>query len=184
MEQLEKLPKGKSCSDCKWSDKCKVQFGNEDSNDYCQFAPSRFAAKIPEPLRTAAQNTRLFVLLNQLSWIHYREDLALQYSEGRTKKTSQLTIKECDALIRRLQDEINLNIPESQKKMLSKFFAICHDLGWEVGGGKLDYARINNWLLKYSYLKKGINDYKASELPKLLHQIEKLVANGKEEKDN
>ena len=70
MEQLEKLPKGKSCSDCKWSDKCKVQFGNEDSNDYCQFAPSRFVAKIPEQLRTKEKNTRLFGLLKNLNWNH------------------------------------------------------------------------------------------------------------------
>lgn len=135
-----------------------------------------------ENIRTKEQNTRLFGLLAHLGWIHYREDLALQYSNGRTKKTSQLTSAECAALIERLQNEADLRVSPAQKKMLSKFFSICHQLGWQTDGEQLDYARIDNWLRKYSYLKKGINDYTDNELPKLISQIEKLLANEQEKK--
>jgi Zn-dependent M32 family carboxypeptidase len=128
-----------------------------------------------EQLRTKEQHKRLFGLLKHLGWLHYREDLALQYSDGRSKKTSGLTNKECEALIQRLQHEVDIRVPESKKKMLSKFFAYCHRLGWETAQDKPDYQRINNWLLKYSYLKKGINDYTVEELPKLLNQITKLL---------
>lgn len=135
-----------------------------------------------EQLRTKQQNTQLYGLLTHLCWTHYREDLALQYSGGRTAKTSELTISECNALIQKLQEEAATRVPESKKKMLSKFFSICHRLGWETESGKLDYTRIDNWLKKYSIQKKGINDYSTSELPKLLSQIEKLLPYGKEEK--
>lgn len=136
-----------------------------------------------EQLRTDEQHKRLFGLLKHLGWIHYREDLALQYSNGRTKKTSQLTQFECAALIERLQNEADLRVPPKQKKMLSKFFAICHKLGWQTDGEQLDYTRIDNWLRKYSYLKKGINDYEEDELPKLISQIENLLPHEQENKE-
>ena len=46
---MQKLPNQNKCINCKWSEKCKKLFGNDDSNDYCQFTPSRFdEEKLPK----------------------------------------------------------------------------------------------------------------------------------------
>lgn len=132
-----------------------------------------------EQLRTKDQNRQLFALLSKLNWTHLREALAFQYSNGRTTSTSKLTQGECKALIMRLQEEVRNKIPESQKKMFRKFFSVCHQLSWTTEDGQLDYKRIDNWLKKYSYKKKGINDYRKEELPKLITQIQKLLPNEK-----
>lgn len=124
--------------------------------------------------RTAEQHKVLFGLLHRLNWLHYRQDLAIQYSNGRTESTKELYFKECQTLINYLKIEVNKpqgsKEPTQLEKMRKKFFYYCHELKWKKKG-KLDYERINNWLLKFSYLKKPLNNYKN----KLLQQIENVL---------
>lgn len=129
-----------------------------------------------EQLRTKSQSKRLFGLLKRLNWIDQRAVLAYQYSGGRTESTGQLTKYECQKLITKLQAEVNKTKPSSNQKtkMLRKFFKICYQLEWTTDEGKLDYQRIDNWLKKYSYLKKGIDEYKYEELADLITQIQQL----------
>ena len=128
--------------------------------------------------RTKNQHKVLFGLLSKLNWIHQRSSLALQFSDNRTDSTSKLYEHECDYLIEFLKTEINKTKEEAEltKKELyqRKFFYYCHELGWKKNG-KLDYLRINAWLLKYSYLKKPLKQYEEQQLPKLLQQIEKVL---------
>lgn len=128
--------------------------------------------------RTPQQHKVLFGLLNKLNWIDQRSSLAYSFSDGRTGKTSKLYEAECDLLIVFLQQEINKSKEEAEQTkkelMLRKFFYYCHELNWK-NNGRLDYGRINYWLLKYGYLKKGLKKYTATELPKLLQQIEKVL---------
>lgn len=135
--------------------------------------------------RTKNQHKVLFGLLSKLNWIDYRQELALQYSNDRTDKTSKLFITECDLLIEFLKNEINKNKEDAEltkkEAMLRKFFFYCHELGWKKNG-KLDYQRINYWLIKFSYLKKPLKEYNESELTKLLQQVEKFVEKRKEPK--
>jgi hypothetical protein len=130
--------------------------------------------------RTKEQHNRLFGLLTKLHWLHHRKDLAYQYSEGRTDSTANLSVQECDALMDMLQKEVDkTEAPKEQTKldkMRKKFFYYCHELGWKENG-KLNYERINNWLLKFGYLKKLLNDYTEKELFTLLQQIEKVHKN-------
>lgn len=135
--------------------------------------------------RTKNQHKVLFGLLNKLNWIHQRASLALQFSDNRTDSTSKLYEYECDYLIEFLKTEINKTKEEAEltkKELLQrKFFFYCHELGWKKNG-KLDYARINNWLLKFSYLKKPLKDYEEQELYKLLQQVEKVLEGKKKPK--
>lgn len=128
--------------------------------------------------RTKNQHKILFGLLHKLNWIHQRGALALQFTENRTNSTSKIYEDECDLLIEFLKGEINKHKDEAEltkKELLQrKFFYYCHELGWKKNG-KLDYVRINNWLLKYSYLKKPLKQYEESELSKLLQQVEKVL---------
>jgi hypothetical protein len=66
-------------------------------------------------------------------------------------------------------------VPEGVLKMRRRFFAVCHELGWKLENGKLDYKRINGWLLQYGVHKKKLNAYTAKELPELISQIDALL---------
>lgn len=135
-----------------------------------------------EQLRTIGQNKRLFGLLQELGLTDQRAELALQYSNKRTERTSQLYYSECAELIKDLEgsqeqeEDVRFVDAEGEaaKNMRRKFFAICHELKWKKNG-KLDYDRINAWLLKYGYLHQKINDYEYDELPELISQIEKVL---------
>lgn len=132
-----------------------------------------------QSLRTKSQNTQLFALLNTLKITHLRNDLAMQYSNGRTSSTKKLYESECEELIGKLskmvEEQGRQQTPRAILKMRRRFFAVCHELGWELSNGKLDYARINRWLLRYGVHKKSINAYTAKELPELISQIDALL---------
>jgi tRNA U34 5-carboxymethylaminomethyl modifying GTPase MnmE/TrmE len=60
--------------------------------------------KILNNPRTASQNKRLYFLLNHLNiGADIKADLALQYSNNRTGKTSELQYIECQSLINNLE---------------------------------------------------------------------------------
>jgi hypothetical protein len=128
--------------------------------------------------RTAAQSKHLFAVLKLLGLMHYRDALALEFSEGRTSSTKLLTKSECSELISKLQEQVprteNFKKPKPSKAR-RKFFALFHNLGWELENGKLDYRRINNWCLKYGSPKKGLKDILEEELPGLITQLEKIL---------
>jgi hypothetical protein len=129
-------------------------------------------------LRTNEQHKRLFGLLAKLNWMEYRYDLASSFSNQRTDSTSKLSIEECDAMITMLQNEVKkYEVPQEPtklNKMRGKFFHYCHELNWKKNG-KLDDERITNWLLKYGYMKKPLNDYTEKQMYRLLQQIEKVL---------
>lgn len=131
-----------------------------------------------EKIRTNTQHKTLFGLLHKLNQIHLRGDLAFSFSGGRVSSTSKLFESECKALINHLREEIKKAEPEQPRtkldKMIGKFFYYCHELNWKKGR-KLDYPKINNWLLESSYLKKLLDEYSEQEMPKLLLQIERLL---------
>ena len=136
--------------------------------------------------RTLNQHKVLFGLLNKLKWIKHRKDLAAQFSSDRTESTKKLYENECDLLIEYLKTEISKGKEEAEltkKELLQrKFFFYCHELGWKRNG-KLDYVRINNWLLKYGYLKKPLKQYEEQEMSKLLQQVEKVLERKKKPKE-
>ena len=85
-----------------------------------------------------------------------------------------MSITECQALIDHLAKVATDTNADRANVMRRKAFAIAHELGWEDAQGKVDRARFDAWMLKYSYLHKGINQYTHNELPKLLTQLEQL----------
>lgn len=60
-------------------------------------------------IRTSRQNKILHGLLAQLGLYEQKNELALQYSNGRTDKTAELSVDECQALISQLQMDLKGN---------------------------------------------------------------------------
>src|SRR5688500_9418126 len=102
-------------------------------------------------LRTASQNSRMFGLFSRLGIEKEdREALALQYSLGRTDRTSELTFDEARALISDL--EVNRggeSKAEKEDKMRKRIISMAHEMGWELENGRADMKRIQDWTLKF-----------------------------------
>jgi len=106
-----------------------------------------------------------------------RKEIVRSVCNGRTERLSELDpieLHELNEHLKRLSaapadlDELKI------KRQRRKFFSICHLLNWEHNDGKLNYETINNWLIKFGYLHKPLNDYSLKELPQLITQIESI----------
>lgn len=125
-------------------------------------------------IRTATQNARLHFLTGQLNIDkEMKEDLVYQFTNGRETSSAKMDIRECQALINHL-GSLNKENSDKGDKMRKKILSIVHELGWETPTGKIDWKRLNDYLNKYGYLHKHLNDYQYHELPKLVTQFENL----------
>jgi hypothetical protein len=131
-------------------------------------------------LRTPKQNARLHQLLTKLNIdAELKQEMVYTFTDGRTKSSKELEYREATNLIKHLErsaDQVKVpyNAPDkTADRMRKKFLSVCHNLGWVTSSG-LDWKHINDWLLKYGYLHKSLNNYTTAELPGLITQIEKL----------
>ena len=140
--------------------------------------------------RTPEQSRNLHRLIRKLNIDkEVKEELVYEYSEGRTSSSTGLKIYEADKLIehlKKLERELDLKTQANkvsglpsydtpENKQRRKIFAICHEMRWTYTEGKVDKKRLNEWMLKYSYLHKPLNKYELLELPKLITQFEELL---------
>ncbi len=126
-------------------------------------------------VRTAQQNSRLHLLLGKLNVEkETKEDLVYQFTSGRETSSSKLEFKECQALIDHL-GRLTKQTFDSGDKMRKKILSVVHELGWETPSGKIDWKSLNEYLLKFGYLHKTLNDYEYKELPTLVTQFENLL---------
>ena len=108
-----------------------------------------------------------------------KQAMVSSFSEGRCTSSTQLTMDEARAMIQYLKG--CQATPEANNKagrMIGKIFYYAHEMGWtkKNSSGKLvaDGKRVDEWMKKYSYLKKAINRYSYEELPKLVSQFEQV----------
>jgi len=132
------------------------------------------------------QNKQLHAILGKLKIDkETKEDLVYQFTSNRTKSSREMLMQECQNLINYLnalqKGSTQLKARDSGKvydacnQMRRKILSICHELQWENAEGKIDWTRLNNYLNKYGYLHKPLNDYTYDELPKLVTQFENLL---------
>lgn len=104
-----------------------------------------------------------------------RANIVLGATNGRTDSTSALTWHEADDLIRALRKQV----ADKGDVMRKKVIAILRSYGMirlTSQGVRADMPRIYEWVLKYGYLHKPLNDYTVKELPALVSQAEKLLS--------
>lgn len=68
---------------------------------------------------------------------------------------------------------------QGMHKMKGKIFYYCYEMGWTIFNEKkgrpvVDFKRLENWMLNFSYLKKKLDRYTYKELPKLVSQFESV----------
>jgi hypothetical protein len=121
----------------------------------------------------------LHLLLNRLNMmsVEDKEAFAWQYSNGRTYRTSELTLTEYKQLIKDLQALFSKQ--DTSNTMRRKMISHAHEMSWTVGvDGKIkaDMKRLNNWCVKFGYLHKPLNEYTMQELPTLLTQFDRVYS--------
>lgn len=129
-------------------------------------------------LRTNSQNKRLYALLTQLNLLQMKANLALQFSYNRTSETSQLTVKECNELIKHLEKNNPNLVDKSVSKIKIKRGKVLHlalASGFKNTKGDVDYKRFNAFMLTKSVYKKQLIDYNLSELNELITQFEQIA---------
>lgn len=103
----------------------------------------------------------------------YKQNLVIEYSNGRCTSTTDLYYQEANMIIDAL-NKVTGKTEEDIKadRMRKKIIGIARSAGWEVDG-KADMNRINAWCKARGYIKKGLNDFTYKELPALVTQFEK-----------
>jgi hypothetical protein len=128
---------------------------------------------------------KLYKLLNDSGSFSDRHEIVLEYTGGRTENSSEMTTEEVLALIRDLekfQKDRGAPLNDFQKgdAMRKRVLSLFHQYGFTIYSREkrkmiVDFERLDNWMVKYSYLHKKLNKYKYSELPKLVSQVEQFV---------
>jgi hypothetical protein len=108
-----------------------------------------------------------------------KAEMIMGFTQGRETSSTGLTFAEANSLIKALNlanalNELN-GESESQRKMTGKIFYYAHEMGWvktnTAGQRVADGERVNEWMIKSSYLKKKLSAYTLAELPKLVSQF-------------
>ncbi len=111
-----------------------------------------------------------------------RSEMIEEFTSGKKSSLKDLTETEYREFCTSIQKLINNPQPSKAdwqntpaNIMRRKIIGLCVKMGW-VNGSKADLQRIQSWVLKYGYLKKELNTYTESELPKLVSQAEMMYA--------
>lgn len=121
--------------------------------------------------RTKAQNSRLYSLFGRLGiYGRLKADLVVQYTGGRTIKSSEMSYDECQALINYLQSRVYAYSPEQAVLDKKRKRVISHlkEAGFILPDGKADMQSIYAWVKRQKH-KKGFNEHTDGELSELIH---------------
>lgn len=122
---------------------------------------------------TRQQKTLFYTLISNNGLREMKDDLVLQYSEGRTSHVSELSQSEFQALIKTLQSS------DPTVRMRRKLFAIAYSLGWLVKDAdeaerKVNTAALNLFFKHKGVVKKEVGKMNRAELARAISQLEKI----------
>lgn len=102
-----------------------------------------------------------------------KEAMMLGFTAGRSSSSKELHFNEAAELIKHL--EAGDPNRESAEKMRGKILYYAHEMGWHTlknGRYVADILRVDEWCLKYGYIKRKLDGYSYQELPRLVSQFE------------
>lgn len=123
---------------------------------------------------TISQIAAIHTLIAKHGLKDQKADIVGSFSAGRTDSVKGLRFEEAAALIGHLK---SLDpVDRSADKMRNKILSMAHELGWitPLPEPRVDMEHVNAWCIKHGYLKKKLDDYTYTELPKLVSQFEEV----------
>ena len=122
-----------------------------------------------QQIHSKAVFLRMIKLLNDVNEYGRRHDYAWRHSDKRTESTKDLFDEEMLAVIKEIEEEFAVVDPGAAEraacdKMRKKILSKAHDMKWELKGGKIDMARVEQWCTEQGPYKKAFNKHNAKEL--------------------
>jgi len=131
---------------------------------------------------TKSQIAAIHTLLHKHNLMEEKRQVIEQISNGRTSRTTELTWTEAQQWINAMNQGHEYMPPKTQHpnkdKMIKSIIAMAHEMGWikretiAQPDGSLkpqnNYSDLHDWVLKFGYLKKPLNEYSYEELPILV----------------
>jgi hypothetical protein len=102
-----------------------------------------------------------------------KEAIMLGFTAGRSASSKDLRFAEASELIKHLESGDPNR--EAAERMRGKILYYAHEMGWHTfksGRYVADVKRIDEWCLKYGYIKRKLDGYSYQELPLLVSQFE------------
>jgi hypothetical protein len=128
---------------------------------------------------TNTQNAIIHAQLSSTGTMANKANIIGGITKGRSCSIKDITPHEATELIRYLKTlppikPVQPPGGQQANTMRRKIIAMAYQLGWRIDNGKIDMKRLNDWCIKYSYLKQPLNKYTAAELPKVVTVFETM----------
>ncbi len=129
----------------------------------------------------SVKKVRVIMLLNDLGIRDLKEDLVYNATGGRTTSLRESSDEEVELMLDSLISRSPISKrKEAEDRMRKRILSICYNLGWTKYNSLksrlvVDMDRLNDWIMKYGYLHKPLDEYDYTELPLLVTQAEKLL---------
>lgn len=105
-----------------------------------------------------------------------KEDLVLQFTEGRTSHVSSMHLDEFQGLIK------TLKVSDPCERMRRKVWALAYSLKWIYQGNeeeqKMNAAKLNAFFRSRGVVKKELGKMNRAELVKTVSQMEEIKRKG------
>ena len=98
-----------------------------------------------------------------------KEEIVMEYTDGRTSSLSAMTYRETKALIAALEGGT-----KPRDAQVNKILSMAHEMGWELQNGKADLQRIDRWCIKYTDQHKPLSEIEDKDLPKVVTIFQKV----------
>ena len=122
---------------------------------------------------TKAQISKIHVLLSQFGLMAEKVDFIYKASNGRVTSTKELTMSEASHLLKHLSNF------DPCERMSNKVFALAYEAGIIWGNTpadkKMNFVKINAFLVQYGTVKKEINKMTKEELVKVVSQFTQII---------
>lgn len=127
---------------------------------------------------SAQLHKKLYSLYKEKGLTDDRRELVLNFTDGRTNNSSELSTNEIISFISLLAGEKPKK--KSPELNVNKLFHLCHLYGWkrfdeEKNKNVVDTEHLNEWLIKYGKYHKQLNDHTQQEINKVTVQFEMVV---------
>jgi hypothetical protein len=138
-------------------------------------------------------NKQLHALLTQTGLMNMKEDLVMQYTDGKSKSSKDLHNVQAINLIHYLKDYLqkkqdgigadvakrnyNFNAQEyasTAQRMRKKLISLCYNVFWVTYDGKADIERLDNWVQK-QFCKCPLNSCTVKQLGTLITIFEQKI---------
>jgi len=107
-----------------------------------------------------------------------RAELVSEFSEGKKTSLRALTPHEYKEFLTALNNMLGAHWTKAQVSMdtqRKKIIANLRKVGYTLPDGRSDMQSIHTWVIKYGYLHKPLNAYRAKELPFLVSQAQNVT---------